>query len=116
LSTEHVPNINGSLSSLPSLESSVNVLSHDYDRLVSLKPTRPAPKLPPTYSSSNYSTINSYQGKLNKYKYINLRYLFYLFVIQLYSLGLEGIPFILNQNISSENKSIFKVIVLCILI
>ncbi|XP_025190683.1 multivesicular body subunit 12B [Melanaphis sacchari] len=81
--TENIPNNNGSLSSLPSLESSANALSHDYDRLMSLKPTRPAPKLPPTYSSSNYSTLNSYQG-------------------------LEGIPFILNQNISMDNNSIFK--------
>jgi len=78
---------------------------------MSLKPTRPAPKLPPTYSSSNYSTLNSYQGKLNIYIFLNHRCVFYLFTIQSYSLGLEGIPFILNQNISVEHKSIFKVII-----
>lgn len=65
--TENIPNSNGSQISHPSLDSSANSLSHDYDRLMSLKPTRPAPKLPPSYSSSNYSTINSYQGKKKKF-------------------------------------------------
>ncbi|XP_025414460.1 multivesicular body subunit 12B [Sipha flava] len=83
LPTDNFPNCNGLKGSLPSLDSSTNALCHDYDRLVSLKPTRPAPKLPPSYSTSNYSTINSYQS-------------------------LEGIPFILNQNIVMENKSILK--------
>lgn len=62
LPTDNNLNSNGSLSSHPSLDLSANSLSHDYDRLMSLKPTRPAPKLPQTYSSSNYSTLNSYQG------------------------------------------------------
>ncbi|VVC40841.1 Hypothetical protein CINCED_3A002764 [Cinara cedri] len=90
LPTESTPNNNGSLSSHPSLDSSANSLSHDYDRLMSLKPTRPAPKLPPSYSSSNYSTLNSYQS-------------------------LEGIPFILNQNIVMGNNSDFKVMQLSII-
>lgn len=68
---ENISNGNGALSSQPSLDSSANGLSHEYDRLMSLKPTRPAPKLPPTYSSSNYSTLNSYQSKKKLFYYIN---------------------------------------------
>ncbi|XP_050424880.1 multivesicular body subunit 12B [Adelges cooleyi] len=82
--TENLPNGNGSLESYPSLDMSANSLTHDYDRLLSLKPTRPAPKLPtPTYSSSNYSTLNSLQG-------------------------LEGIPFVLNPNFVVDNKYSLK--------
>lgn len=55
------------LSSNPSLDSSANMLSHDYDRLMSLKPKRPAPKVPPTQSSSNYSTLSSYQSNAELY-------------------------------------------------
>lgn len=56
------------LCSNPSLDSSGNALSHDYDRLMSLRPTRPAPKKPPPppppQSSSNYSTLSSYQSNI----------------------------------------------------
>lgn len=103
---ENISNGNGSLSSHSSLDSSANSLSHDYDRIMSLKPTRPAPKLPPSYSSSNYSTLNSYQGKI-KFCF-NVIYLF--FNSKFYISALEGIPFILNQNIVLENKSILQVI------
>lgn len=102
--TENAPNNNGYIS-LPNADSSTNVLSHEYDRLMSLKPTRPAPKLPPSYPSSNYSTLNSFQGKIK----VSFNYNMF-FLYKSVSPGLEGIPFILNQNISTENKLIFEVI------
>lgn len=53
------------LTSNSSLDLSANILSQDCP--MSLKPIRPAPKVPPSQSSSNYSSLSSYQSNAKLY-------------------------------------------------